>query len=115
MAKNRNVLKDFWELAMKVLSDSLVVEVFYNCSKRLNLHFVDAMSLLTEIRTSLEDNVQLQAVVSTMIDTVHEHPVYMMMSNCFREMNIYQKVHFIVMCNVHINKGKKAKKICAEL
>ena len=67
------------------------------------------MSLLTEIKTSLEDNVQLQAVVSTMIDTMHEHPVYMMMSGSFREMDIYQKVHFIVMCNVHIDKEKKAK------
>ena len=80
MAKNRIVLKDFWELAMKVLSDSLVVKVFYNCWKKLNLHFVDAMSLLTEIKTSLEESIQLQAVVSTMIDTMHEHPVYMMMS-----------------------------------
>ena len=71
MAKNRNVLKDFWELAMKVHSDSLVVEVFYNCWNKLNLHFVDAMSLLTEIKNSLEDNVQLQALVSTMIDTMH--------------------------------------------
>ena len=114
MASKRNVLKGFWELAMKVLSDSLVVEVFYNW-KKLNLHFVDAMSLLTEIRTSLEDNVQLQAVVSTMIDTMHEHPVYMMMSGSFREMDIYQKVHFIVICNVHIDKGEKAKKICVEL
>ena len=56
MVKGRNILKDYWDVAMDVNQDILVVQVFYNCWRKLNLHFTDGMA---HLKNNAEGQVQI--------------------------------------------------------
>ena len=57
MFKGRNIRKYYWDVAMDVLKDILVVQVFYNCWKKLNLHFTDGMAHLLKDKYRLAQEV----------------------------------------------------------
>ena len=78
MVKGRNILKDYWDVAMDVIQDILVVQVFYNCWKKLNLHFTDGMAHLTDLKTMLKDKYRLTQDVAKMMEYIDEHPVSLM-------------------------------------
>ena len=77
MVRGRNILKDYWDVTMDVVQDMLVVQVFYNCWKKLNLHLTDGMAHLIALKTKLKDNLQKEVSKILEVD-LGQHPVSLM-------------------------------------
>ena len=75
------------------MQDMLVVQVFYNCLKKLNLHFTDGMANLIALKTKLKDKYNLQKEGSKMLEVdLGQHPVSLMVREPFMELQISDKV-----------------------
>ena len=93
MVKGRNILKDYWDVAIDVIQYILVVQVFYNCWKKLNLHFTDGMAHLIDLKTMLKDKYRLTQEVAKMMEYIDEHPVSLMIVlEAFGEIQISDKI-----------------------
>ena len=102
--KGRNILKDYWDVAMDVIQDILVVQVFYNCWKKLNLHFTDRMAHLIDLKTMLKDMYRLTQEVTKMMEYIDEHPVSLIVSEAFGEIQISDKIKEVL--KVHYPQDK---------
>ena len=93
MVRGRNILKDYWD----AVQDMLVVQVFYNCWKKLNLHLTDRMAHLIALKAKLKDKYNLQKEVSKMLKVdLGQHPVSLMVREAFMELQISDKVKVVL-------------------
>ena len=104
MVKGRNILKDYWDVAMDVIQDILVAQVFYICWKKLNLHFTDGMAHLIDLKTMLKDKYRLTQEVAKMMEYIDEHPVSLMVLEAFWEIQISDKIKEVL--KVHYPQDK---------
>ena len=99
MVKGRNILKDYWDVVMDVIQDILVVQIFYNCWKKLNLHFTDGISHLIDLKTMLKDKYRLTQEVAKMMEYIDDHPMSLMVLEAFGEIQISDKIRGILTLN----------------
>ena len=104
MVKGRNIPKDYWDVAIDMIQDILVVQVFYNCWKKLNLHFTDGMAHLIDLKIMLKDKYRLTQEVAKMMEYIDEHPVSLMVLEAFGEIQISDKIKEVL--KVHYPQDK---------